>query len=142
MANKMDAPPQDKEETETPAGKDTDTADQGGEALLTVLEHLQKAETAVAEVDSDSPRAYNAIMDGKLPKMTAQASGFTRGAGQGEKQRCGTCWHMATFPARARKAVQEGACEITRPDDGVSVEQHDRCKFYTPDGEHFPFRHS
>lgn len=131
----LDPPPQEAADTPQPE-KDNN------EVLLTVLEHLQQAQSAVAQVEDDSERAYNAIMDGKLPKMTAAASGFTRGAGQGEKQRCGSCWHYAQFPARARKAQQVGACEITRPDDGPSVEQEDRCKFYTPDGVTFPFRRS
>lgn len=140
MAKELTPPPQETPEPPQDAPAEETTASESDEALLTVLESLQKAQTAVADVDSDSERAYSAIMDGKLPKMTAAASGFTRGAGQGEKQRCGSCWHYAEFPARARKAEQAGACEITRPEDGPGIDGDDRCKFYTPDGVKFPFR--
>lgn len=125
---------------EAPPEKAAEQPEAADDTVLTVLEHLQGAQAAVAQVEDGSQRAYDAIMDGKLAKMTGTAAGFKRGAGQGEKERCASCWHYAQFPARARKAVQKGACELVRPDDGPSVEGEDRCRFYTPDGVNFPYR--
>jgi hypothetical protein len=121
-----DAKPK-KQNTATPAGD--------GNAMR-LVEAIVNMNLAVDPSSVEAEQLYHLIEGDRPLKLTAVQSGFKRDVGPGG---CGECFRYCVFPAPARKEVQAGACEITRPDDGnIGINAEDGCKFFTPDGIALP----
>ena len=130
--------PETDSDSEAPAKKTT-TPRQEATGLM-LVEAVAKLTSAIILPDPDE-RLYNAIMDDRPIKFTAKQVQYKPDAGD-DTMRCGNCWHMAIFPAPARKKLQHGACEIMRSEDTESVEPAGRCTWWTEDGVMFPLRES
>jgi hypothetical protein len=137
-------PPEPETDTDsTPQAKKTSTPQPADASVLLMVDGIVKMNRAVNPDQANAEQLYNLIADDRPIKLTGKQAHFERGgASEHLDIACHLCWHYFATTADARKAVQKGACEVVRPDDGnPGVNPDDYCHFaFSTDGETFPMR--